>query len=167
MELIPTVELMQSISGMSSEDLISAVIPFLATVATAAASFLCAGAAVLLNRGATYLKQKSDQIRDEAARKMVRDAIDRLDDVAGKVVAKIEQTTAGALRQAVKDQKVDRIELLNLGNQAYEEVMTTISPEVEKVLRESLGDLQNYIVSTIESKVLEIKGGSKTIISAA
>jgi len=84
-------------------------------------------------------------------------ATSRLEEVAKITVSKIEQTVAGKLRQAVKDGKVNREELVALGKKAYDEVLKTVEPQVVKVLKDNLGDLKTYLESTIEAEVKRLK----------
>lgn len=139
------------------EQLITAVAPQLMDVSVAVFTLLCAMAVLYLQKGAAHLKQQAARLKDEELRQVIWDAIDRVDEAAEKVVSKIEQTTAGKLREAVKSGKADRAELLRLGQQAYREIRQTVGPEVLNVLEKSMGDFDNYLISTIESKVRQLK----------
>jgi hypothetical protein len=139
------------------EELIIELTPYLIAITTAAVGLFSTGAIYLFHRGAAYFKQKTSIMKDDTARLMIRDTITRVDEVTEKVVQKIEQTTAGKLREAVKDGKVNRQELLKLSDQAYREVVSMIGPEAARIIEESFGDFSNYIISTIEAKVLALK----------
>lgn len=110
-----------------------------------------------IRKATAKVKAEAAKIQNEEQRKLVETAITRLDDVAGKTVRSIEQTTAAALREAVKDGTVSRDELTALSGQAYQEIIHILNPAYLSVLEESLGDLQAYITHTIEAKVLELK----------
>ena len=68
-----------------------------------------------------------------------------------------EQTTAKALRQAVKDGKADREKLLALGRQVLEEVTAAVAPETQAVITKHLGNFEDYVMKCIEDAVLKVK----------
>lgn len=129
-------------------------------VVNVAAGLVALGAAAAsyyLKKSADKLKAETGRIQDQAKAQLMWHAIERLEDTAEKVVAKMEQTVAGELREAVKDGKVDRAELKALGKKACEETLQTLEPEVVQVLQENMGDLQAYVMNTIETQVLQLK----------
>lgn len=73
------------------------------------------------------------------------------------VVGKIEQVTAGALREAVKNGTADRKELVALARTAYNEVIATISPTVMEQLEKVIYDSEQYILDKIENSVRTVK----------
>jgi|GEM_PF-2200102 len=143
------------------EQLSTQVNEALVNVATGLMALGAAAATYYLKRGADKLKAETGRIQDQAKAQLIWHAIDRLDDTAEKVVAKTEQTLAGQLRQDVKDGKVDRAELAALGQKACREIIQTLEPEIIQVLKESLGDLEAYVMSTVEAEVLKIKEAGK------
>jgi len=112
----------------------------------------------------SYLRWAADRVRQEANRmqdrskaELVWNAVQRLEDVAEKVVTKFEQPLAAELRQAVKEGRASRDDLAALGRRAYEEVLATVEPDVERILHETLGDFENYVRSVIEAQVWRVK----------
>ena len=77
--------------------------------------------------GAAKLKEQTAQIKDEAGRKVLEDALDDVVNLATVSVGAMEQTTAKALRDAVKSGKASREELLALGKQVFDEVKAALS----------------------------------------
>lgn len=73
------------------------------------------------------------------------------------VVGKIEQVTAGALREAVKNGTADRKELMALARTAYNEVIATVSPTVMAELEKVINDSEQYILDKIENSVRAVK----------
>lgn len=122
-----------------------------------------AAATYYLKRGADKLKAETGRIRDQAKAQLMWHAIDRLDDTAEKIVAKIEQTMAGQIRQAVKDGRTDRSELTALGESACKEILQVLEPDVVKLLKDNLGDLQAYVMSTVENEVRRLKEAPENI----
>ena len=69
----------------------------------------------------------------------------------------MEQTTAKALRDAVKNGTASREELLALGKQVFDEVKAAIAPEAQQVITDNLGSFDKYLTAVIEDAVLHIK----------
>lgn len=84
-------------------------------------------------------------------------AIKVVDAVTTATVSTIEQTTAKDLREAVKDGKADRQELINLSYKAYNSILEQIKPEIIQTLKENVTDYQSYLENRIEQAVLEVK----------
>lgn len=141
----------------------SAVSQIITTVAVTVVSTSISGvsaiAVLYLKRGLTYAKRQAEHVEDTVQRQKFMDALDLLDDVTTRTVEKLEQTVAGELRNLVKDGKANRDGLLELGNQAWMNVCHDLGPEWLEILEQGMGDLDSYIKSLIESKVLNLKKG--------
>jgi CHAD domain-containing protein len=112
-----------------------------------------------------YIKKLTDKLsletkklEDEAQRKLVEQALNRLDDVVEKTVNKIEQTTVKKLKKSISQGLKDKSELKYLAIEAYDEIRKTLEPEYLDLLEDTLGDARTYIKNTIEDKVLNLKG---------
>lgn len=105
---------MELIQSAASDALVNVV---LAVIALAGAY-----AVYYIRLGAAKLKDQTAQIKDEAGRKVLEDALDDVVNLATVSVGAMEQTTAKALRDAVKSGKASREELLALGKQVFDEV---------------------------------------------
>lgn len=104
-----------------------------------------------------YIRLGAAQIKDEAGRKVLEDALDDVVNLATVSVGAMEQTTAKALRDAVKSGKASREELLALGKQVFDEVKAAISPQAQKVITDNLGSFDKYLTAVIEDAVLKVK----------
>lgn len=113
-----------------------------------------------LNKLTVKVKLQTEQLKDEKQKKLLSDAIDRINDLAQKTVAQIEQTTAKDLRKAVADGKVNKAELEDLGKQAAMEVYSQLSSDAKTILSQEMNDVQDYIMKTIESSLLNLKNSS-------
>lgn len=111
----------------------------------------------LINKAKQKVEIEAERIKDEKQRALVKDALNQLNILAAKTVTSIEQTAARSLREAVKDGKVNRQELLVLASQAYTDVYGALKPEYLILLQKELGDINKLITDTIEEKVFEIK----------
>ena len=92
-----------------------------------------------------------------AADDVLEDALDDVVNLATVSVGAMEQTTAKALRDAVKSGKASREELLALGKQVFDEVKAAISPQAQKVITDNLGSFDKYLTAVIEDAVLKVK----------
>lgn len=138
---------------MSMEIIQSAATELLVNVALAVLAIAGAYAVYYIRLGTSKLKAQTAQIEDASTRKV-------LDDVANLAtlsVGAMEQTTAKALREAVKGGKASREELVALGKQVFDEVKASIAPEAQRVITKNLGSFDEYLTKCIEAAVLKIK----------
>ena len=142
---------MELIQSAASDALVNVV---LAVIALAGAY-----AVYYIRLGAAKLKEQTAQIKDEAGRKVLEDALDDVVNLATVSVGAMEQTTAKALRDAVKSGKASREELLALGKQVFDEVKAAISPQAQKVITDNLGSFDKYLTAVIEDAVLKVIAG--------
>lgn len=140
---------MESIQTMASELLVNLALGVL--------TLLGAYAMYYIRIGVSMRKMKTAAIKDEAARKLLNDALDDVESLATVSVSAMEQTTAKALRDAVKAGTVDREELLKLGKEVFEDVKKSITPEAQRVITENLGSFDDYLIKCIEDAVRKVK----------
>ena len=138
---------MEAIQSAASEALLNVV---LAVIALAGAY-----AVYYIRLGASKLKAQTVRIADEAGRKALEDAISDVERLATLSVGATEQTTAKALREAVKSGNASREELAALGRRVFEEVKGSIAPEAQRVITENLGSFDRYLTNCIEDAVLK------------
>lgn len=110
-----------------------------------------------IQKAAAKVQTQTAQIKDESSRKLLNDALADVENLAIVTVGSIEQTTAAALREAVKGGKADREELLALGKKAFDEVKAAIAPEAQKVITDNLGSFDDYLLKLIENAVRRVK----------
>lgn len=142
---------------MNMELIQSAASDVLVNVVLAVIALAGAYAVYYIRLGAAKLKEQTAQIKDEAGRKVLVDTLDDVVNLATVSVGAMEQTTAKALRDAVKSGKASREELLALGKQVFDEVKAAIAPEAQQVITENLGSFDKYLTAVIEDAVLRIK----------
>nr|DAR93104.1 MAG TPA: hypothetical protein [Caudoviricetes sp.] len=135
----------------------SAATEMLVNISLAVISLAGAYAVYYIRLGASKLKAQTAQISDESARKVLDNALADVASLATLSVNAMEQTTAKALREAVKSGTANREELLALGKQVFDDVKATIAPEAQKVITENLGSFDNYLTKCIEDAVLKVK----------
>ena len=110
-----------------------------------------------LNVGVSKVKAQTAQIKDARSRKLFEDAVTDVASLAALSVNAMEQTTAKALRDAVKTGMKSKNELLALGRQVFDEVKAAIAPETQKVITANLGSFDDYLTKCIEDAVLKVK----------
>lgn len=140
---------MEIITGAASDALVN----ILLAVITLGGAY----ALYYLKLGAAKVKAQTAQIKDEQARNLLENAVDDVTNLVSVGVGAMEQTTAKALRQAVKDGKADREELLALGKQVLGEVKAAVAPEAQEVITKHLGSFEDYVMKCIEDAVLKVK----------
>ena len=133
---------------MNMELITSAASDALVNVVLAIIALAGAYGVYYIRLGAAKLKEQTAQIKDEAGRKVLEDALDDVVNLATVSVGAMEQTTAKALRDAVKNGTASREELLALGKQVFDE---------QQVITDNLGSFDKYLTAVIEDAVLHIK----------
>lgn len=103
------------------------------------------------------LREQTAQMKDARSRKLFEDAITDVANLATLSVNAMEQTTAKALRDAVRQGVKNKDELLALGRQVFDEVKTAIAPETQSVITANLGSFDAYLTKCIEDAVLKVK----------
>ncbi len=127
------------------------------TIVLALVGLLAAFATYGIHKLTEKVKAQTAQLKDEDARRLLNNALEDVEELTTVTVASIEQTTAKQLREAVKDGKVDRSELVALSKQAADEIAAAVKPETQKVIEENFGSFRDYISKLIEEKVLGLK----------
>lgn len=104
------------------------------------------------------LGELSERLPDNPIKSIAIDtAMDIIRNIAGATVCEIEQLTAKDLRQAVKEGKTSRDELLKLGEEAYYKILSRAAPEVIEALEGAVLDTEGYIKALIEQNVMAVK----------
>lgn len=129
----------------------------LANLALGVITLLAAYAMYYVRVGVSKLKVQTSQIKDDAARKMLVNALNDVEGLAEKSVGAMEQTTAKALREAIKNGIKDRDELLALGDQVFWDVKKAVTPEARRIITANLGSFDDYLNKCIEDAVRRVK----------
>lgn len=141
--------MLEQVQGVLVEALLSIV---LAAIALGAAY-----ATFYIKRASEKLRLETQKLEDEGQRKLVNNALGRLEEVAELTVNKLEEKTAKVLRESVKAGQVDKKELERLSVDAYHEIRKVLEPEYLELIENSLGDAQTYILNVIEDRLTDIK----------
>lgn len=131
----------------------------LANIAVALLSLLAAYALYGIRQLTAKVRLQTQQLASEGQRKLLLDALDDVQELTTKTVTAIEQTTARALREAVKAGQATPEQLQALGKQALQEIVAALKPDTIKAIQDNFGSLEDYVTKCIETKVLELKSG--------
>ncbi len=142
---------------MDKSIIISTASTMLVNIALALIALVGAYAVFYIQRAAAKVKAQTKHIEDTAARELLENALDDVLNLATVSVNAMEQTTAQAVRDKVKEGKADREELLELGRKVFREVKAAIAPEAQRVITQNLGSFDDYLTKCIEDAVLKVK----------
>lgn len=123
----------------------------------------------LLNIGAGYLiyyvsqlvvKAKAENAKNQNAeqKKLIDNAIDRLNDLVVKSVTATQLTLGESIKQAVADNKVDKTELVALKDKVLIDVQSQLTTDGKEALSLEIDDLNSYISNLIEVQLGTIQG---------
>ena len=129
----------------------------LLNVSLAVISLVGGYAVYYIRLGAEKVRAQTTQIADEAGRKLLENALNDVAALATLSVGAMEQTTAKALRDSVRDGKADKEELVALSRQVFDEVKSSIGKEAQRVITLNLGSFVSYLTKYIEDAVLRVK----------
>nr|DAP14051.1 MAG TPA: hypothetical protein [Caudoviricetes sp.] len=113
-----------------------------------------------VQKAAAKVQAQTAQIKDTAARNLIENAIKDTETLTLKAVGAMEQTTAAALREAVKNGTADRESLLALGEKVFNSVKAELGPDVQDTITDNLCDFDTYLRLLIEDTVMKVKNGN-------
>ncbi|WP_113671212.1 hypothetical protein [Vallitalea guaymasensis] len=105
-------------------------------------------------------KEQTTLIKNDNMTFLIREAMERINQVSKTVVTSIEQTTAKELREMVKDGEIEKEEIEKLGQKAFDEVVKVCNNE-KQYLSKWITNVDGYIQNVIEQKVFELKQETK------
>ena len=122
-------------------------------VVTVLVALLSLGAAYAL----AYIRRAKEALDARIDHELADRALARVAYLAEVAVLAAESTTAAALRQAVAEGRASREELVALGRQVVEQVLTQLDTEARQVLAETIGDVRSYVEQLIEATLERYK----------
>ena len=128
---------MEIIQSVVSETLVNLMLAVITLAGTYAIYYI--------RLGASKLQAQTAQIADEKARQLLNNAVLDVANLVTLSVGAMEQTTAKALREAVKAGTKDRAELVALGRDVFNDVKKQIGPEAQRVITKNLGSFDSYL----------------------
>ena len=122
-------------------------------VVTVLVALLSLGAAYAL----AYIRRAKEALDARIDHELADRALARVAYLAEVAVLAAESTTAAALRQAVAEGRASREELVALGRQVVEQVLTQLDIEARQVLAGTIGDVRRYVEQLIEATLERYK----------
>jgi len=122
-------------------------------IVTVLLALLSLGAAYVL----AYIRRAKEALDQRIDHELADRALERVAYLAEVAVLAAESTTAAALRQAVAEGRASREELVALGRQVVEQVLTQLDSETRKALSETVGDVRQYVEELIEAVLERLK----------
>lgn len=104
-----------------------------------------------------FLQQKIALIEDEKIQKLSMNALQRADDIAEKVVKTMQQTTVQKLKEASADGKLTKEEIEQIQKDTAKNMNSLMTEDLYDALEMTVSDVNLYMGSLIESKVLDLK----------
>lgn len=124
-------------------------------------TLIMGGFAVLTALASYGINEAVKYIKSKSTNEIVNSTLDRLHNSVNVAVEAMEITVAKDLREAVKDGKIDRNELLQLSGVVKEEVLKGLSDDVLNDIATGVGDVDSYLDQLITVAVEEIKNKTK------
>ena len=131
--------------------------PILAYALDALVTLLIGLIALAVAYGTRYINKLSKRLQEQSNNELVERSIARLERLVVVAVTAAEQRVASDLRQAVKDGKVERTELLAVADAVKADVLNVLGEETVWLLEETFGDVNKLIENYIESAVHNLK----------
>ena len=105
----------------------------------------------------SYLRSKTSLIKDQQAKQIVDNTIEKVEKLINDNIIKVEHTSKPIMVQALQDGKIEKAELVKLRDEVKNEVLNQLEEDSLDVLNESLADLNKYIEVKIESQLAILK----------
>lgn len=131
--------------------------PIIAYALEAIVTLVIALIALAVAYGTRYINKLSERLQEQSNNELVERSIARLERLVVVAVTAAEQRVASDLRQAVKDGKVERTELLAVADAVKADVLNALGEETVWLLEETFGDVNKLIENYIESAVHNLK----------
>lgn len=138
-------------------DLQNILIQSLSTVIVALLGLGVAYLVKFLNAKTIKLKEEAMNIKDDGQRKLVIDAVDRINSLVQTNVIAVEQTLGKDIKNVVADGVIDKDELKGLAQIVVDRVKGQANDDVLLLANQSISDLDAYILATIEKELAKVK----------
>lgn len=111
----------------------------------------------------SYLRSKTSLIKDQQAKQIVDNTIEKVEKLINDNIIKVEHTSKPIMVQALQDGKIQKDELVKLRDEVKNEVLNQLEEDSLDVLNESLADLNKYIEVKIESQLAILKNSDMPV----
>ena len=111
----------------------------------------------------SYLRSKTSLIKDQQAKQIVDNTIEKVEKLINDNIIKVEHTSKPIMIQALQDGKIQKEELVKLRDEVKNEVLNQLEEESLDVLNDSLADFNKYIEVKIESPLAILKNSDMPV----
>src|SRR5690606_6025601 len=116
----------------------------------------------LLSLGAAYaiayIRRAQSALEARIENEHVERVLGRVWHLAEVAVLAAESSSAAAIRQAVAEGRVGRDELVRIGQNVIDEILSEIDDEARRVLTDTVSDVRHYIERLVEAQLERLKG---------
>ena len=114
-------------------------------------------ATLLVTKATQKAKMEISKLKDEQAKKLLDDSLDRVDVLLKTNIIAMENTLKKELAKGVEDGKIEKEELNKLAFAVKENVLNQLGEDTVMILNNGLNDLNGYIEARLEQVLVEVK----------
>ena len=133
------------------------MIKLLEIVISGALAIASVYATLLVTKATQKAKMEISKLKDEQAKKLLEDSLDRVDVLLKTNIIAMENTLKKELAKGVEDGKIDKEELNKLAFAVKENVLNQLGEDTVMILNNGLNDLNGYIEARLEQVLVEVK----------
>ena len=133
------------------------MIKLLEIVISGALAIASVYATLLVTKATQKAKMEISKLKDEQAKKLLDDSLDRVDVLLKTNIIAMENTLKKELAKGVEDGKIEKEELNKLAFAVKENVLNQLGEDTVMILNNGLNDLNGYIEARLEQVLVEVK----------
>ena len=114
-------------------------------------------ATLFVTKATQKAKMEISKLKDEQAKKLLDDSLDRVDVLLKTNIIAMENTLKKELAKGVEDGKIEKKELNKLAFAVKENVLNQLGEDTVMILNNGLNDLNGYIEARLEQVLVEVK----------
>lgn len=108
-----------------------------------------------------FVRLKIKGVKNDSVFTLLDSAVSTAEYIVNLVVARLQQEVVSNLKAAAADGKLTKSEIEQITKSAFIDIKTMLSEDTINVLESNFGNIELYIKSIIEKKVLDLKAESK------
>lgn len=106
----------------------------------------------------SYLRRLREALNERSNHEFVQNTLRRVWHLVEVAVLATEAVSAAAIRQAVREGRTSRDELVALGRAVVDDVLGQLNDEARLALAATVGDVRVYIEQLVEAQLERLKG---------
>ena len=133
------------------------MIKLLEIVISGALAIASVYATLLVTKATQKAKMEISKLKDEQAKNLLNDSLDRVDVLLKTNIIAMENTLKKELAKGVEDGKIEKEELNKLAFAVKENVLNQLGEDTVMILNNGLNDLNGYIEARLEQVLVAVK----------